>query len=363
MSAPASSTTAFTSLVLGRSANAIELLVPPAPAVHDATDLKARCFDFLADLLIEHSSLCSSAELTAAFAHVPNSSFNASLEAADICKTIRSGFFSVHHLVPLGFRNTLGASVSTAIDNDLTKPPAAGLAYFAFHSAIDPTTLDSRISLPSYSFEFWLALPQTLLSSSAPVAVSGTVAKVLQHGTPPAKSRPNAITKSAFTALSDDDKAARGTKTSTDCLSDYEPDSLSLLNPIQLQFIVLCTAATAASPSTALVSPRMASVLASPRASGSSYFGSLDFLDSQSIFDSTVPNPVPLLVTVVFASVSIDSSSLLVGLNQFIDQCKFRLFVPIFRSDYVGTRERNDSASLYATPCPIATLLPAIGST
>jgi hypothetical protein len=58
---------------------------------------------------------------------------------------------------------------------------------------------------------------------------------------------------------------------------------------------------------------------------------------------------VPLLVTVVSASVSIDSSSLLVGLNQFIDQCKFRLFVPIFRSDYVGTLERNDSASLYAT--------------
>jgi hypothetical protein len=94
MSAPTSSTTAFTSLVLGRSANAIELLVPPAPAVHDATDLKARCFHFLADLLIEHSSLHSSAELIAAFAHIPNSSFNASLEAADICKTIRSAFFS-----------------------------------------------------------------------------------------------------------------------------------------------------------------------------------------------------------------------------------------------------------------------------
>jgi hypothetical protein len=89
MSAPASSTTAFTSLVLGRSANAIELLVPPAPAVQDATDLKARCFDFLAGLLIEHSSLYSSAELLiAAFSHIPNSSFNASLEAADICKTI-----------------------------------------------------------------------------------------------------------------------------------------------------------------------------------------------------------------------------------------------------------------------------------
>jgi hypothetical protein len=37
---------AFTGLVLGRSANAIKLLVPPAPAVQDAPDLKARCFIF-----------------------------------------------------------------------------------------------------------------------------------------------------------------------------------------------------------------------------------------------------------------------------------------------------------------------------
>ena len=68
-STPASSPTAFTSLVLGRSVNAIELLVPPAPAVHVTTDLKARCFDFLANLLIEHSTLYSSAELIAAFGH------------------------------------------------------------------------------------------------------------------------------------------------------------------------------------------------------------------------------------------------------------------------------------------------------
>jgi hypothetical protein len=200
MSNPASSTTAFTSLVLGRSANAIELLVPPAPAVQDATDLKARCFDFLADLLIEHSPLYSSAELIAAFSHIPNSSFNASLEAADICKTIRSAFFAIDHLVPLGFRDTLGSSVSTAIDNDLTTRPI-GLAYFAFRSTVDPTVLDSRISLPSYSFEFWLALPQTLLSSSAPIAAPGGVAKVLQYGTPPAKPRPAPITRIAFAAL------------------------------------------------------------------------------------------------------------------------------------------------------------------
>jgi hypothetical protein len=42
-------------LTLGRSANAIELLVPIAPAVHNATDLKARAFDFLSDPLCQHA--------------------------------------------------------------------------------------------------------------------------------------------------------------------------------------------------------------------------------------------------------------------------------------------------------------------
>ena len=66
-------TTTFTTLALGGSAHAIELLVPTAPPIHVSSNLKARCFDYLADLLLEHSSLYSSAELIAAFGHIPGS--------------------------------------------------------------------------------------------------------------------------------------------------------------------------------------------------------------------------------------------------------------------------------------------------
>jgi hypothetical protein len=91
----------------------------------------------------------------------------------------------------------------------------------------------------------------------------------------------------------------------------------------------------------------------SKSASRPSYFGSLDFLDSQSVFDSAFPNPVPLLVTVSStASVSIDSTSLLADINLFIDRCKFRVFVPIFRSDYVGTSDRDDAASMPLSALP-----------
>jgi hypothetical protein len=88
MSTPASSD-AFVALTLGRSANAIELLVPPAPPIQSAPDLKARCFDFLlSDLLLQHCLLYSSAELIAAFGHIPSSSYNASLEAVGCCTSI-----------------------------------------------------------------------------------------------------------------------------------------------------------------------------------------------------------------------------------------------------------------------------------
>jgi hypothetical protein len=93
----------------------------------------------------------------------------------------------------------------------------------------------------------------------------------------------------------------------------------------------------------------MTAVLASTSASSSSYFGTLDFLDSQSTFDAVFTSPVPLLVTPSAASASVDSLLLLAALIAFIDRCKFQLFVPIFCCDYVGTTNRDSAASLHAT--------------
>ena len=156
---------AFTTLTLGRSANAIDLLVPTAPPVHAAADLKARCYDYLSDLLFEHSTLFSSAELIAAFGHIPGSSYNAALESATVCAAIHSAFFFVDNLVGLGFRKDDGTLVTDAITADpLTRP--SGISYFAFRSTVHPALLDSRIQLPSSTFEFLLALPQTTINKA-----------------------------------------------------------------------------------------------------------------------------------------------------------------------------------------------------
>ena len=356
MTATTTPSTAFVAITLGRSANAIELSVPPAPAVHAAGDLKARSYDFLADLLTPHAAHYSSAKLFAAFAgHIPTSAYNATLEADGICLVLRSSFFLIDHLTALGFRDHLGDPISQAITADITTRPP-GITYFAFRSTIHPATIDARISIPSHSFEFWLALPQTVLGGPTipnPSAVS-TARKKLDFATPARTPGPssNLLTAADIHAMDGTTQAALGTATSTDIMSDYAPDCFALFTAEQIQTLVLrsASAATAATISVLpALSPKMTAVLAATHTSSSSYFGSLGFLDSQVVFDSVFPNPVPLLVTPSPHGATVDSTSLLKGLLAFVDCCKFTLFVPIFRCDYVGTADRDDAASLHAT--------------
>ena len=176
--------TAFVTLSLGRSANANELLVPSAPSVHDPMDLKARCFDYLADLLLEHASPYSSAKLIAAFGHIPGSTYNATLEATAVCTHLRSAFFHVSNLVGLGFRDRDGAPITGTIDSNLDTRPA-GIYYFAFRIPImalsifwtlSPASIPLSRTPPLYlSPQLPLALPLSILSLSLlPLMLSST---------------------------------------------------------------------------------------------------------------------------------------------------------------------------------------------
>jgi hypothetical protein len=133
-------------LSLGRSADAIELLAPTAPPVHEVVDLKMHCFDYLADLLLEHAPLHSSAELIAAFDHIPGSTYNAAIESASICLEIRSAFFRIDHLVGLGFRDCHGLPITDDITSDPSTCPT-GIYNFSFCSTVNPPNFDQRIPI------------------------------------------------------------------------------------------------------------------------------------------------------------------------------------------------------------------------
>jgi hypothetical protein len=150
--------------------------------------------------------------------------------------------------------------------------------------------------------------------------------------------------------MSEDEKSTLATRVSTDTMPDYTADCFSLFSAKQIQNLVLRTATSAAAPATdaapplPALSPKMQAVLATSRTSRSSYFGPLDFLDSQVAFDAVFPNKIPLLVTSSTSGVSVNSSAILLDLLSFVDRCKFHLSVPIFRVDYVGTADRDNLA-------------------
>ena len=159
-STSASASSVYDTITVGRSSNAIDLLVPKAPQVQAAPELKAQVFDFLSDLLLEHQAMFSSAELIAAYQHIPGNSYTAVQEASIICRSIRSSFFDISNLQGMGFRDITGADVASgSITNDVSlRPP--GLLYFGFRSTVVASDIDRRIVTPAYTVEFLLALPQ-----------------------------------------------------------------------------------------------------------------------------------------------------------------------------------------------------------
>ena len=236
----------------------------------------------------------------------------------------------------------------TPITVDPTTRPT-GIAYFVFQSTVDPSTIDTSITKSSITIEFWLALPQTILTVARPAPDPGrhnltfeTPAGALAPGQASSTVRLNHNDLQALSATALADLGS--TRTGDDTLADYDPDCYGLFTAIQFQTLFLrnprIIPVPAPVPAPILLSPRMTAVLASTHDSSSSYFGPLAFLDSQSDFDRTFPNPIPLLVTPSASDcsvpLSIDSASVSTVIHAFIDQCKFQIFLPIFRSDYVA---------------------------
>jgi hypothetical protein len=108
----------------------------------------------LANVLLEYASLLySSAELIAAFHHIPGSTHNATLKAGATPFLLKSSFFNVNNFTGLGFCDANGKLVVPNVTLNLTTLPS-GILYFAFLSCIDPgtQTLASPSTSPPYYY-------------------------------------------------------------------------------------------------------------------------------------------------------------------------------------------------------------------
>jgi hypothetical protein len=121
----------------------------------------------MSDLLLEHAVKYSSAELIAACNHIPGSSYNANQEAATICSSIRSSFFTITNLTDLGFRDHQGRPLTTPITVDPTNHPT-GITYFAFRATVDPSTIEPTAASRNPASPLNSGLPFLRPSSMSP---------------------------------------------------------------------------------------------------------------------------------------------------------------------------------------------------
>jgi hypothetical protein len=209
----------FIPLTLGCSANAIKLLVPVAPLVTAPSDLKARCYDYLSDSLLEYAPVYSSAKLIAAFSHIPGSTHNATLEASTIANSIKSSFFAVGNLTGLGFRDATGTIISDVTLDPSSRP--AGILYFAFRSRVDPKTTNKKLTLATLNVDICLALPQSTL----PATTQNNLLSKFNSASTPAATDPPPVTTPIITLDNLEDLPATniaflGVNDGTDTIAD-----------------------------------------------------------------------------------------------------------------------------------------------
>ena len=131
-----------------------------------------------------------------------------------------------HHYVDLSFRDHQGRPITTPITVDPTTR-TTGIVYFVFRSTVDPSTIHTRITKSSITIEFWLALPQTILTVARPAPAPGR--RNLTFETPAGTLAPGQASSTArlsgndLQALSATDFADLGSTTGDDTLADYDP--------------------------------------------------------------------------------------------------------------------------------------------
>jgi hypothetical protein len=118
-----------------------------------------------------------------------------------------------------------------------------------------PMLLTLASPFPAIPSNFGLLYPQTMLGATIPpiLAAAETAHKRLKFNAPNKNSAPSpapapdALVQALDVAAMDDPgKAALGTASSTDVMSDHTPDCFVLLSAAQIQNLVLCSAAAAA---------------------------------------------------------------------------------------------------------------------
>ena len=336
--------------------------------------MRSTCYEHLIATLHDNRSSFSPSKLTAAISNaLPISTTTASDTAHHICSPVLQEPFKVSNLNLLGFRNFRGNEIQ--IKNDFITNRPEDMRYAYLECNIDPSPIDVRIKQPPFVFSFCLRLPQTTQSVNNPSNPSTSATQqadqTAEKETPNNSPTQTSTFASIFSELEDDiiDKTklkeylldikthtqvqARKLKAATHEPSPHDPST-----PPPIKKTTSSFSAATDNDFNPLLSPKMSNFLGT-RGSASTklvttYFGSLDFLDNQTSFDS-VFGKTPILLHVnrqstINAGESIENTNAIPKmLHNFFLNCKYDVFIAICRDDYVGANYLpNDSHAVQA---------------
>jgi hypothetical protein len=306
------------------------LTVPVFANVSDPTWVKRTCFQQFVSVLQNHSSMHSVPDLVSILANeLPIDTGASYQEAVSVMNSIQDSIWDIDHLVPLGFLNSYGKHVAVNAVEAAARP--ADVSFVRLRCALDPGSFDSRIGDVPFAITFCLRLPQQSYRQG-----TGIVTDVTRTDSAPA---PRELFPDAVDRGDNDD----GTP------------ALATTTPVRLP--------VDQGGRDDIVSPKMSMFLSSNTddqdtdgAVTRGYYGTLAFVDEQSIFDTIFGLKPALLPHFPVSAPNSLEVTVKEQLDAFAYKCLFNVFVAVCRDDYVGSSDECTALSIQDTARRIGSL-------
>ena len=354
--------TAFDSVRIGTERNGFTVQLLPFPRSDSALLEKVQAFAYFEEVIRQHRSQLTALSVQQAYANnIPvSSSASASEEANRISHLLHDSFFHVANLTCLGFFTSNGTTTPVALD---PSDRVSDISFIQFESTINPASFSSALlDTPSSTIKFFLKLPQSMPPPKINSSVN-SAAKVPTSSPDTCDADPSTPDTAAMSAIRD--VFATGGDPAALDLSD--PSVISALASIVKTSTAdkdLNEIFTPGSARRQLFSEPQPSPAASPSirrylttatsSAQPSFCGTLDFLDSQILFDSVFPtiDRKPLFLShsphaSSTAAISTDDAE--TALQACISECRMLVFKSMIRLDYIGHHNFGSADHLQMT--------------
>jgi hypothetical protein len=353
-------TPAFDSVRLGTDRHAFTVQLLRFPRSDAPLLEKVQAFAYFEEVIRQHRPQLTSLTVQQAYAdNIPvSSSASASEEANRVSCQLYESFFEVANLDCLGFYASDGSKASIAIAPCDRSPD---IAFVHFEATISPAACSPALSsVPSATAKFFLRLPQSTLPAKPAASSSEPPIIVDDPHDAPATATPDTAQMTAVrkafasgtvaASLDFDNPSVVAALASIVKISSAEQEIDDIFTPKSTKRQLF----HAPRDPPAVTSPSIRRYLTTASSSAiPSFAGTLDFLDSQSLFDGLFPplnrQPIYTLHQATTSITTVDETTATNAIQRCLSDCRLLVFQSVIRLDYIGHHNFASSDHLQMT--------------